>query len=313
MQSFDYVIYHRNCMDGFSSLLVAFMGGWFDPSRVWFHTIGPNEVQMPPHLKPTNRVLFMDLNMPASFVELLIKSSAHVTMVDHHTHKDYAKIKSLVGPKFTYVHDPNECAASLMWKLVFPNKPLPRFLRYIKDSDRATWEIKETQLFILGLEAEFNQHLGLSREMTLKKLEMWRPVVHDEAAVDELIKLGQKIKPFQRKIMEGSEVNSEIVEVTKPGSGRVGIVVCNGCAYLASKLAMSLAKRYADRAELAIVWYYNVTTQTIQCVVRSDNKDVLWLLEMYGASGHKSAGTFFFRAKHIYEWIQEHENRIRKR
>ena len=61
---------------------------------------------------------------------------------------------------------------------------------------------------------------------------------------------------------------------------------------------------------MAIVWYYNVSTSMIQCVIRSDTEDILWLAQMYGGGGHPQAATFSFPAKHIYEWLNEHEKRV---
>lgn len=312
-KTYDYVIYHRNCLDGFSSLVVAYAGGLFSP-KIWFNTISPNEDSVP-NLTSDNRVLIMDLNLPFSVVKKIVDQSAYVMMVDHHKNKDQDKIKSLTGPKFTYHFDQNECAASMMWKMCFPNQNLPRFLTYIRDSDLGSWAIKETQSFILGLESKYNVHYGLSREMTFKKLDIWKGLLTDNgSAIDELIRIGEAIHPYQRKILEGSESNSEIVEITNPKETKKwNVVVTNGCAYLAKKLSVSLSKKYADRADLAIVWYYNVSSQNIQCIVRSEHKNILWLLEMYGAGGHANAGTFFYRAKHIYQWFQDHEQRSHKR
>lgn len=307
--SFDYIVYHRNCLDGFSSLLVAYAAGLFAP-KVWFNTIAPNEDNMP-HITKDHRVLVMDLNLRFEVVQKLVDSAQHVFMVDHHPNKDQAKILGLVGPKFSYTFDTNECASSIMWKLFFPNKPLPRMLVYIRDSDMGLWELDETQFFVLGLETKLNVHYGLSREMTFKKLDSWKPLLQDGPIINELMKIGEMIHPYQRKIMEGSETNAEIIEVSKPNDARKwSVVVSNGCAYLAKKLAVSLSKKYTDRADFAIVWYYNVSSQQIQCIVRSNQKSILWLLEMYGSGGHPNAGTFFYRAKHLYQWVQDHENRV---
>lgn len=314
-ETFDYVIYHRNCLDGFSSLLVAYMGGLFDSRRIWFHTIAPNDTRPPPHLSGTNRVLIMDVNMQASTVSAIVNNASKVLMVDHHPNKDHERIRRLEGPKFTYIHDQSESACSLMWKrIVFPDRPMPRFLEFIKDNDRATWKLKDTQSFILGFESKFNVHLGLSRELTFKKLDLWKTVIEDDAMVDKLIRQGKIIRPFQTRVLEQSDTNFEIVELSRPGhTTKLRAIITNGCVYLAKKLAAHLARKNEDKADLAIVWYYNSSEQNIQCIVRTTGADILWLLEMYGAGGHHKAGTFFYNAKHIYQWLQEHETRVARR
>lgn len=316
---FDVVIYHRNCLDGFASLLVAFAGNVLVPGdKIWFHASGADERNSPPHLSPHKNVLILDVNMNYNTVKKLVDSVALVYMVDHHTNKDHDKLMDLAkkaSDKFRYIYDTKESAATLVWNWLSPDrfngKPPNRFLNFIKDNDLGVWENTDTQNFILGLEVKYNTQHGLSREKTYEKLEKWKTLMSDEDKIDRLIKLGKKVKLYQNLILSRMEINTEIVEITNPNlNKKVKMVVTNGCVYLAKKMAVRLAKKFRDEVALALVWYYNVSTNMIQCVVRSDTQNVLWLLQLYGGGGHPRAGTFSFKSRDLYEWLSIHERKI---
>lgn len=319
MQLFDIVIYHRNCLDGFVSLLIAYIGNVLqEGNKLWFHASGADQGEAP-HVNPSKNVLILDVNMNYLFVKNIVDRANKVTMIDHHPKKDHEQIlrlqKELPG-KFLYIYDPEECAATLTWKWIFPNKKIPRMLEYIKDSDLGLWQNKETQSFVLGLELRYNTQHGLNREATYSKLDKWKQlIVGDECdkKVDRLLRLGKKLKDFQNLILQRMEINAEIVEITNPKTmSPVKVVVSNGCVYIGKKLPVRLAQKFRDRASLAIVWYYHVTSGMIECVCRSDQNDILWLVEMYGGSGHPKAATFRYKSRDIYQWMADHEERVRQ-
>lgn len=315
---FDIVIYHRNCLDGFMSLLVAYLGKVLkEGDKLWFHASGADEGNAP-HVNKSKNVLMLDVNMKYSFVKNIVDNANIVYMVDHHSNKDHdllLKLQRELPGKFVYMYDEKESASTLTWKWLFPSQTTPRALKYIRDSDLGLWENKETQRFILGLEVRYNTHHGLGRDTTYAKLEKWKELLvgsESEAKIDKLLKLGKKMKLFQNLILERMEINAEIVEITNPKTMRpMKVVVSNGCVYIGKKLPVRLAKKFRDKASCAIVWYYHVTSKKIQCVVRSDTENILWLIQMYGGGGHPKAGTFSYPARDIYKWMADHEDRVR--
>lgn len=316
---FDVALYHRNCLDGFTSLLVAYAAGILrQGNALWFHAAGADERSPPPHLNKTKNVLIMDVNMSYDLVKEIVTNTNITYMIDHHTNKDHQKLLNLQKEqpqKFVYMFDANNNAATIVWKWLSPKsfggKSPPRFLDFIRDNDMGLWVLPNTQAFILGLEVKYNIHYGLSREMTYKKLNKWKKLLDDEPKIDKLISLGEKLKKHQDLIMERLEINTEVVEMTNAKTNKkCKVAISNGCVYLAKKLAVRLAKKMRNEVDMAIVWYYNVSTSMIQCVVRSDTQDILWLPQMYGGGGHPSAGTFSYPAKHIYEWLTVHEKRV---
>lgn len=314
-EKFDVVVYHRNCLDGFAALLVAYIGGVLQPgNKLWFHACGADEGQ-PPRLTSQKSVLILDVHMNLGFVEAALRQAKRVVMVDHHHNRDHNELIRLANSsdgKFTYTFDKSECAASLTWKWLFPGKALPRFFEFIKDNDLATWSKPDTQLFVFGLEAKYNTHKGLTREATYEKLEQWKQVMSSDETIDKLIKIGRPIKAFQNNMLEKMEINSETVEISGPGGRKVRVVLSNAGVYVARKLSVRLVKKFKDTADIAIVWYVNVSKKMIECVVRSNEMDISWLLHMYGAAGHQRAGTFNYPALQIYEWLVQHENNMKK-
>jgi len=309
----NYVIYHKSCMDGFASLTVLDHFGVFERSgRTWFHAAAPNDKELPPNLSASREVVIADVNYRASMVlDILTTPVKSVLMFDHHISRDTEAFRAMEKSykNFKYVHDLQDCAAGIVWKHYSRGKePVPYSIQLIGDSDRGVWSMKDSQNFVLGLDVLYNEKPGLSRELTLKKLELWRSTIFSPEKVAEIIQHGAVVAPFNSMVIEKMSSNYEIVGLRTPQGGTLKLLVTNVGVYMAAKVAIRLSQK--TDADLVIAWYYNSKVKRIVCVVRSKSADVSWLLHMYKGGGHPKAGTFFYKAKHVDKFVKRHNEKL---
>lgn len=129
------IIAHANCYDGFTAAWVAdralranFPG--CDPEIVFQHY-----GDTPPD--GTGRsVYIVDFSYPRATLERLATQARALTVLDHHR---TAQVELADLPYAVF--DQNECGASLTWRRLFGDLPMPPFVRYIKDYDLWRFEL----------------------------------------------------------------------------------------------------------------------------------------------------------------------------
>jgi oligoribonuclease NrnB/cAMP/cGMP phosphodiesterase (DHH superfamily) len=294
--NYNYAIYHKNCQDGFSSLIVLLKAKRITQDAIIYHDV-PSATRPPPNIDNKN-IIIMDTAYKYEVLKEIIERANSVVFIDHHVtiKDDVQKLKSHNKNKVKIIYDEQESGASLTWKFLFPNKPLPLYIRYIRDNDIGTWKLKHTRPFIYALRVKY--------EIDLKYdiVKMWKELF-DKKVVKKLIKTGKIYEEYaeslldenaRRYSMEAFPSNKIYEEFTdyfkKPGQYKVAVV--NGGCPNPSLLGNRLMEEV--NCDFAILWTYNMDRKEYVLSFRSAIIDVGVIAGIFGGGGHKLASACSF-------------------
>lgn len=305
---YDYIIFHKNCLDGTGALMVADMAGLVSTGS-FVYADNPDKHQgspLPPKIE-NKRVLALDINWPPSYLKRVIDTCKSIDLIDHHTdgHGERLKLETLYKAKFIYTYNETHSACVLTWHTFFPDQPVPKFLEYLQDNDLRSYKIKETSDVILGLEVLHNANLGLDRVHLQQKVDSWKAYIEKPELIRAKLEATGKVAAvYKQQLLEKTSNNWEIVDVKAPSNQVWKVLVSNVGNHIGRFLAPHLKREHSD-VDAVIVWYYDIKLQGIRCTVRSKN-DIRWLTTRYGGGGHKHAAPFKFKCHSFYEWLEYH-------
>ena len=293
---FDYVIFHRNCPDGFSAFVILTRTGRIARNATIFPD-DPYAKVPPPNLEGKN-VVIMDVAYKKSVLEEIFATARYVLFIDHHVtiRAGVLELTPLYAERHHVVYDVAKSGASLTWEYFFPGRRLPRFVRYIEDNDIGAWRYKYTLKFMLGFRV--NYRFDLSRE-TLREWDR----LFDNDEVTRLIKLGIKYSEYQEFLMDANSRRyslesfpSDRVYHDFPGSferpGQYRVAVVNGGCPDASLLGKRMAEEVD--CDFVIIWTLNLDKKEYVLQFRSTEVDVGRIAEIFGGGGHKLASATSF-------------------
>lgn len=299
MNKYNYVIFHKGCLDGFSSFIILNKTKKIDRNA----TINPDVPSakiIPKNIEGKN-IIIMDVAYKYEILKEIVNSANHVTFIDHHItiHDDVKKIKNdeLLKHKITMIYDEYESGASLTWKYFHPKKHFPLFIKYIKDNDIGTWKMRFTHEFIASLEVNYNTTLSFENINNWNKLFSSKNVKH-------LIKTGKTYKQYidyltdynANKYSYESFPSQKIYEnhsdyFLKPGQYKVAVYCGSGCpstSYLSIKMLNSLD------CDFVIMWSLNIDKKEYVLSFRSKKVDVGKIAQLFGGGGHTLASACSF-------------------
>lgn len=298
---YNYAIYHKNCLDGFSSLIILLKSNKIAEDSI-IHGDMPS-VEKPPKNIDGKDVIIMDVAYKYDVLKEIVSKAKSVVFIDHHItiKNDVEQLRKLYSDKITIIYDENESGASLTWQFLFPDSKFPVFLKYIKDNDIGVWKYKNTKPFVAALRVKYRI------DESYKTLNKWGNLF-DETVVKKLIKLGKKYEEHTNYLLnenlqryslekfpsENIYSNDKYTKYfSKPGQYRVA-VFNGGCpnASLLGNAAISKIK-----CDFAMIWHYNMEKKLFIISLRSDNTDVGTIATAFGGGGHKYASAFSLNAK----------------
>jgi len=294
----DLIAYHANCIDGFTSAWVAHKA---------LASKGVSEITLLPmqynddsyaeletligRLKPTSLTV-VDFSLPLDILDALHRfhPNVGVTILDHHKtayERYFPTINYSSGKVMSeYKHgayniiDPNKSGAWICWTHFFPEKEVPRIIKYVQDYDLWRFEYGEDTKYI---------NMYLRQELKTKyPLKAW-----DEAHIDlENSRRLEHILTEGRKLLE--RFTSEAENISDKAApiqilGNIGLTVnCppEYASFVGNKLA---AKCGSYGATFSI----DIDNNEIKWSLRSIGEyDVTEIAEYYGGGGHKNAAGF---------------------
>jgi oligoribonuclease NrnB/cAMP/cGMP phosphodiesterase (DHH superfamily) len=86
-----------------------------------------------PEFQKGDRIIIVDFSFPAARMEAWAAQSIVVMVIDHH--KTALENLSGLSDRVIQHFDMNECGATLAWKTLFPEKPMPAFLEFVRSRD----------------------------------------------------------------------------------------------------------------------------------------------------------------------------------
>lgn len=104
-----------------------------------------------PDLSKYQKILVVDFSFDTEYLDNQENLGKRIIIVDHHRGFEN-KINTVKTYDLSnFLFNNNECGASLAWKLLFKDEPLPQFLKYIRDRDINKKEYPETYEIHTGM------------------------------------------------------------------------------------------------------------------------------------------------------------------
>ncbi|AYV81674.1 MAG: putative pAp phosphatase [Harvfovirus sp.] len=295
-ENFNYVIFHKNCFDGFSGFVILMRTKHVDPNAIIFPDV-PSAKDVPPDIE-NKHVIIIDVAYKNSVLSEIFRLAKRVVFIDHHISikNDVIQLITMYNDRHTVVYDDTKSGASLTWDYFYPNKPRPKFISYIEDNDIGAWKLKYTHQFILGLSVNYNL------DITDSTLKQWNKLFNIKE-VKQLIKLGIKYTEYEKYLLNQNAKRytieafpSELVfseslmtqesVFIKPGEYRVAVINGSGCptgSLLGKKIVTEV------NCDFCIMWTLHLDKKEIILSFRSNKVDVGQIAKFFGGGGHKFA------------------------
>jgi oligoribonuclease NrnB/cAMP/cGMP phosphodiesterase (DHH superfamily) len=273
----DYVIYHKNCLDGFASAFVAYLYFKSKRKRIKYHDERPSATSFPSDVRGKNVIIF-DVAYSADLYMKMRKVVKSVYVIDHHiTNK-----RELDGLPNVYI-DVNRSGAMLAWNLFYPNNKPPTLIKQIQDGDLGKWEMPLTKELTTAIYMHYPMVPELSVFRKWEKLLLLREI-------RRMKKLGLCYVKHKNSIVE--RVSKGAV-VKKLGKYRVCVV---NAGVNAGDVASYLANERRKECDFGMAFNYSLGNGTYIFSLRSVKKtvDVSKIAEKYGGGGHKLASAFVY-------------------
>lgn len=294
---YDYVIYHKNCLDGFAAFFVLMKTNLVNSNSI-IYPDQPSSTAIPPNIAGRN-VIIVDVAYKKKVLEEIIIQAKTVTHIDHHitTRNEMIHLVDKYKDKFISIYDEKESGASLTWKhfkkdLKGYSENVPKFILYIKDNDIGEWKYKNTMPFITALRIHYTL---IPNNNTLKQWDK----LFDDNEVDKLIKLGLTYTRYENYLLEQNYKRYTLesfpsVQIfndfpghfSRPGQYKVSVINGSGCpsgSLLGKKIVENV------NCDFCIMWTLHLDKKEYVLSFRSKKTDVGKITQVFGGGGHTLA------------------------
>jgi len=265
---YTHIIYHKACPDGYGSAYVA------------WKSLGNSSAYIPvsyydatPEIK-NGKILVCDFSFNYETTLQLINDNEKFYNIDHHQ-SAFDNLKDLSDE---YKHfDNNHSGVYLTWKYFYPNKEVPRFIKYIEDYDLWKFDYEETKPFMLALnELPFN-------------FKVWEELENDKF-VDELIEKGKILGSYQDKMVK-IITRATKIKKQKIGNNSYKIAYVNTNLFK-NEVANKLVSE--TNCDFSVVYNYDDSKNLTKFSLRSlDTKaNVSEIAQLIGGGGHRNAAGY---------------------
>lgn len=260
------VIYHGNCLDGFTSAWVI-----WTKHKDWEFYAAKHGDAPPDNID--NRIVYMvDFSYKRPVILEMAAKANRIFIIDHHKTAE-ADLVDL--PENVYVNfDMTHSGAHLTWDYFYPDKYTPDLVKYVEDRDIWKFQYAETKAineYLFGQEYDFSNWNLISK--ALEDEDFRADIINiGEALLDKQAKMTEELckNKFRYKID-----NHEVWVVNLPYnySSDAGHLLCQGEPFAAT-------------------YYYDGEGYVFS--LRSDDNglDVSEIAKKYGGGGHKHAAGF---------------------
>jgi len=293
---FDYVIYHRNCLDGFASFFLLHHKNLIDENAI-IYPDQPSSKMVPPNITD-KKVIIIDVAYGIDVLKEISEKASYLFFIDHHI-TTFNNIQDVKLKNTTIIYDKTKSGVSLTWTTFYESKKMPAFIRYIEDHDTGTYKYNYTKQFILSLEVNY------SLEPTLTCLMKWDKLF-DKQEISHLIKLGKFYLQYDNTLVNmnknryslmtfpSSKIYNNHKDIfNKAGQYTVAVYCGAGCPSVNSVSNVSLDELKCD---FVLMWVYLVDKKEYRIMMRSNDVNVNEIAKIFGGGGHEKASAFSFSA-----------------
>jgi oligoribonuclease NrnB/cAMP/cGMP phosphodiesterase (DHH superfamily) len=266
-----YVLYHKDCMDGFGSAFAAHLA----MPEAHFRAV---EYGKPlPEIDDESEVFILDFSYSRSELLDLEKRVSKLLVLDHHKTAQEA----LLGLKFAFF-DIAKSGAVLSWEYFHPEKPIPKALYYIQDRDLWQWKLPYSREFSAGLQQLPRQFEEWSRAFNN---------FEDAEQIEDsfLVRTGQVILKHIEEAVSRVIKRAWLVKV--PCNKGVEVVPCVSTTEYRSEVGEGLNKAYPD-CPFSLSYHDAPTSRTWSIRSKNPLVDCSLIAQEYGGGGHKGAAGF---------------------
>ena len=267
------VIYHQvkpgiDCADGIAAAWVAKRKY---PDAVLIGASYGGEV---PDISQYDRVLVVDFSFPLNILEEWDEQT-ELTVIDHHK----TAMNDLSGFANAYF-DMAESGATLTWKILFPDEPVPAFLEYVKDRD--LWN------FALPLSEEIHEAMAFTGRKFYQLDQLAKFTAEDLQAA--LGPLGAKLLEPKRERIADIAMFARYESVL--GHKVMAVEIAETETRLTSDICSYIYKRFPE-ASFVVAYSYKSKENEWSLSFRSDKAgndfDVSVISKQFSGGGHKNA------------------------
>jgi len=279
------VIYHKNCLDGFMSLVIC---------KKFLKSITPlpdvPSAMSIPDVKNKD-IFIVDVAYKPEIIKEIIKLAKSVVMIDHHiTHHE--EISNIKNSKFNYIYSTDHQSAALLTWNYFSKENPPISVEYISDNDTGTWKYKETLNFISALNVKY--------PIDEKNIKKWFKLFTD-TEVKKLVIKGRAYVEYNNYLTESksnhyatmkfpSEEILKIYPKLAKSANMYTIAIHNGSCPTTTLLGNFILKK--TKCDICFIYTYNIIDDVYIISMRSKNIDVSNIAKQFGGGGHQEAAAF---------------------
>ena len=208
------VIYHRKsekfeCPDGTAAAAVVSL---CYPDAVLY---GGMYGQEPPDVSAYRKIVIVDFSYPGSILRKW-RETSKVMIIDHHKTalNDLSGLSSKVMKRI----DLEESGATLTWKTLFPNRPMPKVLEYVRDQDLWLFNLPQSREVNAGISSLKKGRIGIE---VVKELML----LNDSKLLTATVDLGvKKIEETQKRVEAIANEEREVGFQWQGATLRVGVL-----------------------------------------------------------------------------------------
>lgn len=282
------VVYHQvksgvDCADGIASAWVAKKKY---PDAVLY---GQTYDEPQNDLSRFDRIIYVDFSVPAYFLRQSAGCGIQTIVVDHHKTAQ-ENLHGLLSEQIECLElnfDIAECGATLTWRRFFPDKPLPKFLEYVRDRDLWEHKLPHTEEIHEAIANIRYQKRSSDRKEVFEFFDSLESNWEDE--LPDLIKLGEDLLAPKRKAVAGAAQRVQFGIVA--GWGNIPYVAtAKEEDRLVSDICSVLYKRFPDA--LFVACFTTDGTWSLRSDKDGNDTDVGAIAKSQGGGGHRNASGF---------------------
>jgi uncharacterized protein len=270
------VIYHADCLDGFTAAWAA----WLEHPDATFVAARHGE---PPPDVAGRQVVIADFSYDLATVRRLQAGASSFALLDHH------QTALTLAQEPGCLIDQSRSGAAITWTYLHPDESrLPAIVSYVQDRDLWRHELPHTHevhAYLASLPYDFEEWSAAATAL--------------DGSLDMVVSQGQAILRFTQKAVDRMVDRAYLVNFPTP-RGEVRVPAVNTAENVSDVL-----NELADGQPFAVAYAYK--DGMWKCSLRSaaDGDDVAVIAEQFGGGGHKHAAGF--ETAHI-DWAMVQSN-----
>lgn len=293
--NYDICIYHKDCIDGFTSAWVAHKAGVTN-----FLACDYKDNVDAVHILNQN-VLIVDFSFPAATLHDMGKLAKSITILDHHENagKQLAefhwvnweggaamKAAGAIRSRF----DVKQSGARLTWRHLFPDQNVPALIDYVQDRDLWKFELPKSR--------QVNSFIG-SFDFIFSQWDYIHNMIRARDGINTVAMMGQAIERDHAVTLR--RLLPSLVHWMSIG----GYVVpaANVMYHLASDAGhlMCTTQEGKEGKPAFAATYFDLANGKRKWSLRSEGDfDVSAIARMYGGNGHKNAAGFVVGQGYVF-------------